>query len=162
MSEIEKDINSSSAIKKRIENNPLLGVLDEINSLKDQPRLQIFITHGFLEFIVSVLVKSKTKNGKKIYSDSRSYPYSAQILILNEVSVISDEQFQVLDWFRKMRNKAAHEALFKITEKDLSVIRLNGSKVNLEDFTEFCTNLILILTQGKFDVLGSHIMPTFF
>ena len=46
-------LNSPEKIKERIENNLLLGVLSEINSIKDHPRMQVFITHGFLELLFS-------------------------------------------------------------------------------------------------------------
>lgn len=137
----EEDINSPENIKQRIEKNLLLGVMKELNELKGQPRLQLFVTHGFLELIVSILVRSKAKNGKKIQSDTRSYPYSSQILLLNEISVISDQEYKVLDWFRKMRNRAAHEALFKLTNNDLAKVSYKITKEDnlktpqVEDFT---------------------------
>ena len=125
-----------------------------------QPRLQLFITHGFLELIVSALIQAKAKNGKKIKSDTRSYPYSSQILILNEIAVISDEEFKVLDWFRKMRNRAAHEAIFKMTNNDLAKIRCEGKKVHIENFTKLCNMLIFDLINNKIDILGPQIMPS--
>lgn len=60
-----EDLNSPEKIKERIESNLLLGVLSEINSIKDHPRMQVFITHGFLELLVNILIKNKAKNGKK-------------------------------------------------------------------------------------------------
>lgn len=154
------ELNSPGSLQKRIEENLLLGVMKEITDLKEQPRLQLFVTHGLLELVVNILIKERAKNGKKISSDTRSYPYSAQILILNELSIITDEEFKVLDWFRKMRNRAAHEALFKITDQDLKKIKIAGKKIQVDNFTYLCTSLILTLANGKFDVLGKHITPT--
>jgi hypothetical protein len=57
---------------------------------------------------MNALIINKAKNGKKISNDNRSYPYSSKILILHEIGVLSDEDFKVYDWFRKIRNKAAH------------------------------------------------------
>jgi hypothetical protein len=155
-----EDLNSPEKIKERIENNLLLGVLSEINSIKDNPRMQVFITHGFLELLINILIKNKAKNGKKIARDNRSYTYSSKTLILNELDVINDEFYKVLDWFRKVRNKAAHEPLFAVTNEDLSEVKLNNIKIDLSNFTELCTNLILILINDNLNVLGPDIAPT--
>jgi hypothetical protein len=155
-----EDINSPENINERISSNLLLGVISEINSLKEHPRMQVFITHGFLELIVNILIKSKAKNGKKISKDTRSYTYSTQTLILNELNIISDEFYQVLDWFRKIRNKAAHQPLFEITNNELSQVRLNKNKVEISSFTDLCVYLILVIINDKLDVLGPKIAPT--
>lgn len=155
----ETNQNSPENIQTRIEENLLLAVMKEISDLKNQPRLQLFITHGFLELIVNILIKERAKNGNKISSDTRSYPYSSQILILNELSIITDEEFKVLNWFRKMRNRAAHEALFKITDQDIKNVKISGNKIQLDSFTYLCTTLILTIVNGKFDILGKHIVP---
>ena len=157
--EIE-DLNSPENIQKRVESNLLLGVMKELNALEGYPRMQVFITHGFLELLANTLIKKKAKNGKKIVKDTRTYSYSTQILILNELEIISDKEYEVLNWFRKLRNKAAHEALFQITYKDLSQINLDNKKVDVSDFTKLCNYLILNMINHRMDVLGPDIAPT--
>jgi hypothetical protein len=110
--------------------------------------------------LANTLIKKKAKNGKKIVKDTRTYSYSTQILILNELEIISDKEYEVLNWFRKLRNKAAHEALFQITYKDLSQINLDNKKVDVSDFTKLCNYLILNMINHRMDVLGPDIAPT--
>ena len=155
----DEDLNSPENVKKRIEENMLLGIMSEIGLLKGHTRLQIFVTHGFLELIMQALIKSKAKNGKKISDDNRSYPYSAQILILHEIGILDDNDYKLYDWFRKIRNKAAHEPLFKLTNDHLKVIKSN-KHIDVEKFDQVCTDLILRLWNNNMEILGPLFVPT--
>lgn len=155
----DDELNSPEIIKRRIEENMLLGIMSEIGLLKGHPRLQIFVTHGFLELIMHALVKSKAKKGKKITDDSRSYPYSTKILILHEIGVLNDDDYKAYDWFRKIRNKAAHEPLFKLTNDHLKVVKI-GKSIDVENFDELCAALILRLWNDNMQILGPLFVPT--
>lgn len=80
---------------------------------RENARSVIIIAHGFIELLVNTLIEKKTKNGKKM-ANSRDFPHSAKLIILHELGLITDYRFQTLDYFRKLRNKASHEPLFKI------------------------------------------------
>ncbi|RZJ98935.1 MAG: hypothetical protein EOO46_23350 [Flavobacterium sp.] len=140
-------------------NDMAMRVAAEIMKLDEQPRLQIFVTHGFLELMVSALIKSKTKNGKKILDDNRSYPYSTQILILNELSILSNQQYKVYDHFRKLRNKAAHEPLFELEKEQKNVL---DPKNTDEYFGLTCSRLIANIWNDNIEILGPLFLPTLF
>ena len=114
----------------------LLEIFRELAIVRDHPRMLILVTHGFVERMISVLVKAKLKNQRKILNDNRSYSHSARILILNEVGVISDEWFRFLDWFRKLRNRAAHDAIFTLSHQDLA--HLHTSVRSPSEFYALC------------------------
>jgi hypothetical protein len=74
---------------------------------------------------------------------------------LNERNDIDDNFFRVLDWFRKLRNRAAHEPLFEITEKDLLFVKQCGAK----SFSEFCVDLVTGFWNSELDTLGPVFAP---
>ncbi|MBI3464953.1 MAG: hypothetical protein HY000_18140 [Planctomycetes bacterium] len=97
-----------------------LRVFRELYHVQDNPRLLILISHGFIELLVNALIDAKCKNAKKIISNSRDFPHSAKLVILHEMGVITDFRFKSLDWFRKLRNRAAHEPLFEVTPEEIA------------------------------------------
>lgn len=151
------NVNSPENVKKRIDENLLLKVLNEISSLKGQPRMQIFITHGFLELLMNVLIKNKAKNGKKITSDNRTYSYSVQILILYEIGILTKADYDVYDWFRKMRNRAAHEPLFSVRDEDLKRLSKHNT---IDEFDHLCFDLMTRLWNANIDILVPAFTPT--
>ena len=153
------DLNSKENIKERIENNLLLQIMQELGHLKDQHRLQIFVTHGFLELLMNVLIKAYAKNEKKISQDNRSFPYSIKILLLHELNVLNDDDYAIYDWFRKLRNRAAHDPLFKLTENDLQRIKPNKFS-KIDNFHKICIDLALRLWNRHKDVLAPEFAPT--
>jgi hypothetical protein len=93
-----------------------------------------------LELLVNTLVKHKCKSGKKIIEKTRDYPYSVKLVLLHEKGLISDFQFQQLNALRNIRNKAAHEAQFKLTPEMLAPFRgviSTGRNVKLDDPKNF-------------------------
>jgi hypothetical protein len=58
-------------------------------------------------------------------------------LILNELGIIDDNRYKIFNWFRKLRNRAAHQPLFEVTKKDLQHI---GPKKyqDLNNFYDLC------------------------
>ncbi|MCG9775326.1 hypothetical protein L1D49_18800, partial [Vibrio diabolicus] len=79
----------------------MLQVGDEIGLVKDNPRLLVIVSHSFVEMIVKTLSdhylpEVKLKN------------HNQRLEKLRKEQVIDEFQFQVYDWFRELRNKAAH------------------------------------------------------
>src|SRR5688572_14718691 len=93
------------AILTDIQDDPVIKIESHLINLQDNPRLLILITHGFLELLINTLVEAKCKSGKKITSSQRDYPHSIKILILNEMNVIPDWMYRILDRLRKLRTK---------------------------------------------------------
>lgn len=128
------DLNS---FKKRLEDALLTQIMRELSIVKDHTRLLVLVTHGFIELLVNALADHYLKNSKKVTSDERSYPHSTKILLLNELGIIEDSQYKVFDWFRKLRNKAAHQPIFYVTKNDLK--NLSPKKYrNPKNFYYFC------------------------
>ena len=61
------------------------------------------------------------KCGKKIVDNNRDYPHSIKLTILYEFGILDEESFKRLNWFRKLRNDAAREAIFTITSDRLQL-----------------------------------------
>jgi hypothetical protein len=108
---------------------------------------------------MNALIINKAKNGKKISNDNRSYPYSSKILILHEIGVLSDEDFKVYDWFRKIRNKAAHEPLFNLKKEHLQNIKPIEYQ-EVEKFESICVDLMLRLWNQNIEILTPVFTPT--
>lgn len=120
---------------------PGFRMMQQVVNLKDDPRILILVSHGFLELMINALIDHKLKNSKRINSDSRNYPHSIKLLILNEVGVLPDKIYKAFDHFRKLRNKAAHEPLFKLTREDLAF--LSPPYSDPANFHDAVVNLVL-------------------
>jgi hypothetical protein len=86
-------------------------------------RVQITVAHCYLELLVHLLAVHKCKNRKRIEDSNRDYPHSVKIVLLHEMGLISGEQAEILHWFRKMRNDAAHQADFSLSKEDLRLFK---------------------------------------
>ena len=115
----DKKNDDLNLFKKRLEDALLTQIMSELSIVKDHTRLLVLVTHVFIELLVNALADHYLKNSKKVTSDERSYPHSTKILLLNELGIIEDSQYKVFDWFRKLRNKAAHQPIFYVTKNDL-------------------------------------------
>ena len=140
-------------------NDPVIKFFGELYKVKDNPRLVALLGHGFLELLINTLIDAQCKNAKKIVSNQRDYPHSAKLLILNELGIISDDLYRNFDWFRKIRNKAAHEPFFEITKNDMSALQ-NKKYHNPDMFYEFCNLLISGFWNDHLDVFGPVFAPT--
>jgi hypothetical protein len=155
------DVEESSRadeFRNRVRGDLFFRIFAELHSLKGQPRVQIFIAHGFLELLINTIIKAKAKNGKKIVKDHRSFPYATQIMILHENGVLSDDDYKVYDAFRKLRNKAAHEPLFNLTTAELK--RLDSKVLDVGKFASVCEELMLRLWNNNKDLLIPVFIPT--
>jgi hypothetical protein len=146
------------AFNKQLENDLLLKVHKELVAMKGNPRSQIFVVHGFLELLINTIVKGKAKNGSKIAKDNRTYSYAVQLIILHEMGEISDVDFKVFEWFRKLRNKAAHEPLFSLTDEDVS--KLPQEYRDIKKFELICQDLMFRLWNQNVQLLVPVFMPT--
>lgn len=152
------DSNADDDFRSKVRKDLLFKIFKELHSLKGQPRVQIFIAHGFLELLINTIIKAKAKNGSKITKDPRSFPYATQIMILNEIGVLTDIDYKVFEAFRKLRNKAAHQPLFSLTNED---IKLLDSKVSdVDKFATICEDLMLRLWNSNKDLLIPIFIPT--
>ena len=113
------DLSDFDNLPSHLKNSLLTRVLRELQNVADNPRLLVLIAHGFIELLVNTLIDEKCKNSKKL-SNHRDFPHSAKLVILHELGAISDFRYKSLDWFRTLRNRAAHEPLFEVSEKDIA------------------------------------------
>jgi hypothetical protein len=83
----------------------------------------ILVTSGFLELLVNAVIDEKCKNAKKINENNRDYPFSVKLVLLNEMGLMSDGSFGNINWLRKVRNRAAHDAFFRVSSQELSQLK---------------------------------------
>jgi len=109
--------------------NQLKKFFKEIGNVKDDNRSLILLTHGFIELLISTMIDTKFKHGDKINTHN-DYTYSIKLLLINEKELIDDELYKVLDWFRKIRNRAAHEPFFNLSEGNFGTIKDFSQKLS--------------------------------
>ncbi|MBA4197184.1 MAG: hypothetical protein C0459_06470 [Chitinophaga sp.] len=156
---VKKGKDDNEEFGEKIKKDLLFRVFKELGSLNGQPRIQLFIAHGFLELLINALIKAKAKNGKKITDDTRSYPYASQLLILHEIGELTDQDYILYTWFRKLRNKAAHEPLFNLTIADFDPT-IKEEYRSIDKFYSVCEDLMLRLWNKNKDILVPVFVPT--
>jgi hypothetical protein len=114
-------------------------------------RSVILLGHGVIELFTNGLVDARCKNATRITSDTRGYPHSARLIILHEIGAIDDREFQRLEWFRKLRNRAAHDPLFQVSPADLN--ELNERYRDPSRLNELCTHLVIGFWNAHVDDL---------
>jgi hypothetical protein len=80
---VKKIENETNKTPQDHEDDMIVRVFKKLSLVKGDDRMALIVGHGFIELLVSVLAKEKTKNGKKIKNDSRSFPHSVKLLILH-------------------------------------------------------------------------------
>jgi len=138
--------------------DPLSAVLSELASMKVSHRLNVIAAHGLLELLVNALVKANCKHGKNISRHRRDFSHSTKLVILHELGLLADWEFQQLDWFRKLRNRAAHEPLFAIHADDLILFRQTDYSTP-DAFHELCVDLVAGFWNRHVDFFGPKFMP---
>lgn len=88
------------------------------------------------DLAVARIIDRKCKNASRITSDTRGYPYSIRIVLLHELGLLTDSLFIALDRFRKIRNRAAHEPYFELTEDQLKHIVEHYEKDRKPDLSQ--------------------------
>lgn len=145
-------------LPEQIKGDLIIQVFRELYIVRDHTRLLVLVAHGFIELLVNALIDHHLKNSKKVTSDSRSYPHSTKLLILNELGVLDDEQFIVFDWFRKLRNRAAHQPIFSVTDSDLSKITSDEYR-DPQNFYSLCVALIGGFWNQHIPIFGPKYAP---
>jgi len=144
-----------------------LRVMREMHNVQDNHRLLVIIAHGFIELLVSTLVKAKCKNASKL-KNTRDFPHSAKLLILHELGHIDDFRYRSLDWFRGLRNSAAHEPLFEVNEEEWKdrYKQVTGDHVekaeqvfNVTRFYDLCRMFVMTFWANHADVFGPVFFP---
>ena len=139
----------------------LEAFFEELISVEKHHRSLVIIAHGYIEFFINCIIDKKCKHGKKrITKNTRDFPLSVKLTLLNELSFLDDTLFQILDKFRKIRNRAAHEASFAITTTEWRILN-NGldrflpgeSKLKPNDLVHFCKLLIGTLWNENLDIM---------
>ena len=102
-------------------------LISELSILPDHPRVLITVSHCYIELFVHLLAAAKCKNSKRIESSNRDYPHSVKIVLLHEAGIITEQWSEILHWFRKKRNEAAHRVEFSLSDEDLSLFQ--GRKI---------------------------------
>lgn len=152
---MDEPVNSST--ENPFKNEPVFRFFQGIINVKGDPRSLILITNGFLELLIETLIKVKCKNSKKIINDSRSYPYSSKLILLHEIGVLKDNEFNVYDYFRKLRNRAAHEPFFTVTRKELD--RFKGIKHSEDKLYGICVDIVGSLWNKHVEVFRPVFAP---
>jgi hypothetical protein len=140
---------------------------NELEIVKGNDRSLILVTHGFVELLLNTIIDVKCKQGKeKITANNRDYPHSVKLVLLHELNLLDKQLYQILDGFRKIRNRAAHEPLFKITDSDFSFLNpclerfIQGeSKYRPNNLHHFCHLLFDTIWNENLDILLPKFAP---
>ena len=145
-------------------NTTLIEYYRELHRLFHQPhseRMLIIVTHGLIELMVNLLIQEKLKNADKINSDRCNYPHSVQLVLLNEKGLLDDWFFEQLDWFRDLRNSAAHNAFFQLADADRQridrILRagpVDPTWTESMEFGTFCSRLVEMFWNSHAQVFG--------
>ena len=131
---------------------------NELSKVRDNQRSLVLITNGFLELLVETLIRAKCKNAKRITDDHRSYSYATKLLLLNEIGVIPDWRFQLFDAFRKLRNRAAHDAFFEVPQSEIDQLCAK-TDTESEDLYQLCIVIFATLWNNHIDEFGPVFAP---
>jgi hypothetical protein len=133
-----------------------MEIMEELRKFKGNDRSTVLITCGYIELLAEILISEKCKNRTKIEEDRRSYPFSAKLLLLNEIGAIEDSLYRHLDRFRKLRNQAAHDAIFLISDTDKKhFIRVKGATA--PSLGEHCIALLFLFWKAQSDIFNRQI-----
>jgi len=133
-------------------------VLSEFELLQSHPRSCVIVMHGFIELLINVLIEEQCKTGKKVAENNRDYPHSVKLTLLFEMGFLNEEEFKKLNWFRKLRNDAAHEAVFTVTPDKLQLF--NGTEfAHISHFPRLCMDIFMTLWNRCPDLFSSKFSP---
>lgn len=118
----------------------LIPIFHNINKVGQDPRSVLILTNALLEMLVDIIIKHKVKNGKKVLQNNIDFSYSAKLLIINEVGLINDKYYKILESLRKLRNKAAHDPVFILTKSSLSSMPIEFQDPNV--IADSCTTIV--------------------
>ena len=155
-------------IEKDLSNDPLIAFFRELKKVEDNQRSLVIVTHGFIELLINTIIDAHCKHGRrKITSNRRDYPQSVKLVLLNELNVLDDRLYNILDWFRRLRNRAAHEPFFELTSNDFDFAKKSMDRFihvdhikDINDLNEFCKFLVGTLWNNNLDELVPVFTPT--
>ena len=128
-------------------------VMQEFELLQHHPRSCVVIMHGFIELLINTLIEVKCKEGQKMVKNNRDYPHSIKLTLLYELGGLSEDEFKNLNLFRKLRNDAAHEAVFTITNEKAKMFV--GSKfTTASQFPLLCMDIFMNLWNNHCDIFA--------
>lgn len=136
----------------------LQSVLKEFELLQHHPRSSVIVMHGFIELLVNALVEEKCKSGKKMSSNTRDYPHSVKLTLLHELNILDDVVFKNLSWFRKLRNDAAHEAIFVVSPEKLQMF-VETKFAEVQHFPLLCMDIFTALWNAHSALFSSKFSP---
>lgn len=151
-----------SHINESEDDGVLEAFFEELNSVKDHHRSLVIIVHGYIELFLNGIIEAECKHGKKrINKYTRDYTLSVKLTLLSELNILDKKMFSLLDKFRKIRNDAAHDASFKISEANWQILN-NGldrfipgeSNRKPNDLAHFCKLLIGTIWNEHLDILS--------
>ena len=144
-------------------NNDVLELFfKELIAVEDHYRSLVIITYGYIELFLNSIIDAKCKHGiKRITKNNRDFPLSVKLTLLNEMGILDDTLFQVLDKLRKIRNRAAHEPSFSITMAEWQILNKGldrfipeESKRKPNDLAHFCKLLIGAIWNENLDIVS--------
>jgi hypothetical protein len=136
--------------------NPIAQYFPEINSVSHSPRFQVIATNGVLELLVNTLIEKKCRNER-----AHRFNYSSKLVLLNEMDILPDLQFKLLDAFRELRNRAAHGG-FDLTSAmlmpfaDMSYRTARKDLEKPENFQHLCNILVCGFWNDNIGIFGSY------
>jgi hypothetical protein len=153
---------------KYISNDPLPFFFKELKKVSDNQRSLVIITHGFIELLVNTIIDAQCKHGKKkITSNRRDYSHSVKLVLLSELNILDDRLYKLLDWFRKLRNRAAHEPFFELTPADLDYTNKSMNRfipdhptIDAKALKKFCELLVDTIWNNNIDELVPVFTPS--
>jgi len=160
--------NKKSTTDKSLSSDLFFEFFRELSKVQDNQRLLVIVTHGFIELLINTIIDAHCNHGKKkITSNTKDYNHSVKLVLLNELRLLDDCLYKILDWFRKLRNRAAHEPFFQLKEKDLDFANKSMDrfipidKLNpINDLHKFCMLLVGTIWNNNLDVLLPVFAPT--
>ena len=156
----ESNRQTLAELKELQPDHVVFKVFGELDVLADHPRACIVVAHGFLELLVNILVEAKCKSGGKIVERTRDFPHSVKLILLHELGAIGDADLRALTAFRKLRNRAVHDAHFQITSNDLEIFK-NTSFADAE-FHVQCMVVLSILWNQNQKLFSEYFFPSVF
>ncbi|WP_217523248.1 hypothetical protein [Vibrio metschnikovii] len=134
--------------------NYLLLVAEEMGLVKDNPRLQIIVSHSFIEMMVKSLVDHH-------FPENQMKNHSRRLEKLRKENIIDGFQFKLYQWYKDLRNVAVHTPLFRLHndhfEPLIGVVK--QTELNIDSFHRFSMSLIAELWNKNLDVLGPEYLP---
>ena len=125
----------------------LLRIIRELLNVRQDDRSLVMVSHGYAEILVNALATAKCKNERVA-----NVSHSARLVILSELELIPDDLYESLYSLKRLRDRAAHQLLFKLTDSDWKNLKVQKkSKTAHGTFQQ----ILLDLFNKHLDVFAS-------